>query len=69
MNTELDAMVDHLLVQENPPSEVDSGTRLQQLIVQSGKTFSEDDLIDAGRKLGMDDDEVSAFIEELASWY
>lgn len=67
MNTELDAMVDSLL-QQNPPSEADSGTRLQQMIVASGETFSEDDLIDAGRKLGMDDDQVSAFIEELASW-
>lgn len=67
MNSQLSAMVDHLL-QQNPPDEADSGTRLQQMIVQSGKVFSEDDLIDAGRKLGMDDDQVSAFIEELVSW-
>ena len=68
MNRKLDAMVDQLL-QQNPPDEADSGMRLQQMIVHSGEVFSEDDLVDAGRKLGMDDDQVSAFIEELASWY
>lgn len=68
MNPELEAMADQLL-QQNPTDEVDSGTRLQQMIVAGGKVFGEDDLIDAGRKIGMDDDAVSAFIEELASWY
>lgn len=69
MNRDLKSMVDDLLAQANPADGVDAGTRLQQMIASSGKVFSEGDLIDAGRKLGMTDDQIGVFMEELASWY
>jgi len=70
MNAELSRMVDEVLTRKNPQGDfVDPPVRLQQLIVGSGRAFSEEDIFAACEKLGLDNDQAMAFLEELASWY
>lgn len=43
---------------------------LQEAIVESGlkNDFDEDDLLAAAKRMGLDDDDAAAFLEEFASW-
>lgn len=43
---------------------------LQAAIVEAGlkQDFTEDDLLEAAERMGLDDDDAAAFLEELASW-
>ena len=55
---------------ENPPDDVSASTRFQQFLVFEGKQhdFSPEDLSEAAHAIGLSPDEVSDFMDSLASW-
>jgi len=56
---------------DNPDEDgVDTATRLQQHLVFLGKqhSFTEKDIAEAARVLGIPEDEIPDLMDELASW-
>lgn len=53
----------------NPPKDdVDLGTLLQMEIVRSGEEFDEADVLKAAEMVGVQEGDLIAWLEEMASW-
>ena len=65
MDPALQRMVKAVQVQANPPE--DPGLRLQRLVANSKRAFSEENLMDALEAVGIPREKFPAWIEEMAS--
>lgn len=72
MNRSLVSIVDRIRrrVRQNPGNEieVDVGTLLQIEILQSGEAYTETDVLEAARLVGVPEDALLDWLEEMASW-
>ncbi len=70
MNAALQRIVDKITSgpRANPDEIVDGSLLLQLELVQSGARFSEDDLFEALKMLGLPPEEQASWFERYASW-
>jgi hypothetical protein len=70
MDSRLREIVNGLLVRANPPDKVDTATRLQQEVVRRGlaNELSEHDMAEAARAVGVPEEDLSDWLESMASW-
>ena len=70
MNAALQRIVDKInsAPRANPDEIVDGSLLLQLELVQSGARFSEDDLFEALKMLGLPPEEQASWFERYASW-
>lgn len=70
MNASLQRIVDKIISapRMNPDEIVDGSLLLQLELVQSGARYSEDDLFEALKMLGLPPEEQASWFERYASW-
>lgn len=70
MNPKLRRIVEDIMrFQPNPPDEIVDGSLLLQMeLVESGERYSEDDLFQALKMLGLPPEEQASWFERFASW-
>jgi hypothetical protein len=68
MEKSLRRIVDEVKRYASNPAGPDVGTQLQAAIAESGREFSEDDVIDAALEVGVRKDDVGDWLQEMASW-
>lgn len=68
MHQKLEEIVEEVTVDGG--DDVDPAVRLQQILVEDQlvNAFTEEDLIEAAKRCGVSDDDISEFFAELAAW-